>query len=813
MERVGGDGDLFDAIVTKGRLEDDVARRYFGQLLDAIEHCHSRGVCHRDIKPENVLLDKKGGIKLTGFALAGLFDPSIGDDVANLLHATCGTPDYIAPEVIQGVGYDGRPADLWSAGVCLYCMLAGFLPFEADQVGEKFDKIQAGDFKIAPGISLSACSLLECMLEPDPKKRYTMANVHSHPWLTQRPPSGGRSTTSSESRDAASDNSGGTTSTSSSEASEEFNPFGGRDAVAQSNPCIGDGGKGENGVGSAGDDSIGSDKGFERDLVIHIDGNNGGGAGSVGNGTSDSSERCGKYDSLSSYPDSLYSDGREGRASITSSGENSYTDDTQPGSISPSGSSLSPRAQSYLFSNRHTGYCGSSSPSGSSCSPSRPDSASSLQVTSTFRAQPQGTPAAHTGTRAKTVRVQEVCGEKVNSVRLSQSSLRDQQRAEDKNASSRKRLLGRRYHRCHHKDLNPETDPGERRKEEQQGQQNEVTTAGTKSAEQEQRQRLDIAVEDECEMMKMKDIELSNQQMTASDADGFTPKTARNTPASEWSPADGDSRQRGGTKQPRFFFPDSLSPPPPRTPATPRRGGDVNPTAAREAALDRLASLQTGAIAATSASASSTYSPTKSVNSSTISNAIATPTWKLSETRMAMRRLGPTRLLLSLPESEPLNLAKTFKVTLEDLGCFCRLQPNPKHIARARVKACRTIPSPRPPGEETIVGVVFSILYPGVASSPTLEGFDSGGSGAASGGHYCGEESSGINHGSGGGVGSVGGGDGAGQTNCGWNARGTHVLVVLSTGTLDAFDSLIEDLLGVKDRRWHATTTPSRRMT
>eukprot|EP00903_Cladosiphon_okamuranus_P015952 g14734.t1 len=187
MEAVSGGGDLFETIAAKGRLEDDPARHYFAQLLDAVEHCHTRGVCHRDIKPENVLLDAKGNVKLTGFALAGLFDPSLGDNhIENLLHATCGTPDYTAPEVIQGFAYEGAAADVWSLGVTLYAMLAGYLPFEAESLPGVFDKAQAGHFKAAPEMSVEARSLLDCMLEPNPENRYTMCEVRAHPWLAGR---------------------------------------------------------------------------------------------------------------------------------------------------------------------------------------------------------------------------------------------------------------------------------------------------------------------------------------------------------------------------------------------------------------------------------------------------------------------------------------------------------------------------------------------------------------------------------------------------------------------------------------------------
>ncbi|PIN04277.1 Non-specific serine/threonine protein kinase [Handroanthus impetiginosus] len=93
LEFVTG-GELFDKIVHHGRLSENESRRYFQQLIDAVSHCHSKGVYHRDLKPENLLLDSKGSLKVSDFGLSAL--PQQGVD---LLHTTCGTPNYLAPEV------------------------------------------------------------------------------------------------------------------------------------------------------------------------------------------------------------------------------------------------------------------------------------------------------------------------------------------------------------------------------------------------------------------------------------------------------------------------------------------------------------------------------------------------------------------------------------------------------------------------------------------------------------------------------------------------------------------------------------------
>ncbi|CAN1811969.1 CBL-interacting serine/threonine-protein kinase 6 [Linum perenne] len=107
------------------------------KLISAIDFCHSRGVYHRDLKPENLLLDEEGNLKVTDFGLSA-FSEHLKQD--GLLHTTCGTPAYVAPEVIKKKGYNGAKADLWSCGVILYVLLAGFLPFQDDNLVTMYRK-------------------------------------------------------------------------------------------------------------------------------------------------------------------------------------------------------------------------------------------------------------------------------------------------------------------------------------------------------------------------------------------------------------------------------------------------------------------------------------------------------------------------------------------------------------------------------------------------------------------------------------------------------------------------------------------------
>lgn len=121
IEFVDG-GELFDKIAKHGRLREDEARRYFQQLINAVDYCHSRGVFHRDLKPENLLLDSHGVLKVSDFGLSALSQQLQGD---GLLHTACGTPNYVAPEVLKDKGYDGTASDVWSCGVILYVLMAG----------------------------------------------------------------------------------------------------------------------------------------------------------------------------------------------------------------------------------------------------------------------------------------------------------------------------------------------------------------------------------------------------------------------------------------------------------------------------------------------------------------------------------------------------------------------------------------------------------------------------------------------------------------------------------------------------------------
>ncbi|KAI6680431.1 hypothetical protein NL676_034312 [Syzygium grande] len=183
MELVRG-GELF-AKISKGRLQEDVARAYFQQLISAVDFCHSRGVYHRDLKPENLLVDENGNLKVTDFGLSA-FGEHLRQD--GLLHTTCGTPAYVAPEVIGKKGYDGSKADLWSCGVILYVLLAGCLPFQDDNIMVMYRKIYRGDFKCPPWFSPEARRLVTRLLDPNPSTRITISKITDSSWFKKSVP-------------------------------------------------------------------------------------------------------------------------------------------------------------------------------------------------------------------------------------------------------------------------------------------------------------------------------------------------------------------------------------------------------------------------------------------------------------------------------------------------------------------------------------------------------------------------------------------------------------------------------------------------
>nr|APD15501.1 CIPK5 [Saccharum hybrid cultivar ROC22] len=178
MEYVRG-GELFTR-VARGRPKEDNARRYFNQLIGAVDFCHSRGVYHRDLKPENLLVDEHGNLKVSDFGLSALRECQKQD---GLLHTTCGTPAYVAPEIINKKGYDGAKADIWSCGVILFVLLAGYLPFHDANLMEMYRRISRGDVKYPQWFSSDLRRFMSKLLDPNPNTRITIEKLVEHPWF------------------------------------------------------------------------------------------------------------------------------------------------------------------------------------------------------------------------------------------------------------------------------------------------------------------------------------------------------------------------------------------------------------------------------------------------------------------------------------------------------------------------------------------------------------------------------------------------------------------------------------------------------
>lgn len=181
LEYVNG-GELFDKISSKGKLIEAHGRKMFQQLIDGVSYCHNKGVFHRDLKLENVLVDAKGNIKITDFNLSALPQHCRAD---GLLHTTCGSPNYVAPEILANRGYDGAKSDIWSCGVILYVILTGYLPFDDRNLAVLYQKIFKADVQIPRWLSPGAQNIIKKILDPNPKTRVTMDMIKEDEWFKE----------------------------------------------------------------------------------------------------------------------------------------------------------------------------------------------------------------------------------------------------------------------------------------------------------------------------------------------------------------------------------------------------------------------------------------------------------------------------------------------------------------------------------------------------------------------------------------------------------------------------------------------------
>ncbi|KAH6899674.1 kinase-like domain-containing protein [Thelonectria olida] len=176
-------GELFDYIVQHGRMKEPEARRFFQQMLCAVEYCHRHKIVHRDLKPENLLLDENLNVKIADFGLSNIMTDG------NFLKTSCGSPNYAAPEVIGGKLYAGPEVDVWSCGVILYVLLVGRLPFDDEHIPSLFAKIAKGTYSIPQWMPAGAANLIKKMLVVNPVQRATIEDIRADPWFTTDLPS------------------------------------------------------------------------------------------------------------------------------------------------------------------------------------------------------------------------------------------------------------------------------------------------------------------------------------------------------------------------------------------------------------------------------------------------------------------------------------------------------------------------------------------------------------------------------------------------------------------------------------------------
>lgn len=238
LEYVGG-GELFTRLVRQGKLSENVAKRYFKQVMDAVKFCHNLYICHRDIKPENILLDSNDNVKIADFGFASIMEPEPGSEtesesepaldayvpmssinennntesgsiepfadfvpdstsppkkktnkfrqlpskIMQKMSTMCGTTQYMAPEIVNRDSYRGDKADIWSCGVVLFVLLTGYLPFDSNNPDIVTQKIKNGTFTIPNFISGPARDVLTKLLTANPLVRPSAKTMLQHQWF------------------------------------------------------------------------------------------------------------------------------------------------------------------------------------------------------------------------------------------------------------------------------------------------------------------------------------------------------------------------------------------------------------------------------------------------------------------------------------------------------------------------------------------------------------------------------------------------------------------------------------------------------
>lgn len=176
MEYICG-GDLLSFVRKRAKLNEATAKYIFRQIIEGLQYLHSQNIVHRDIKLDNILIDLTNTVKICDFGVSRQIKKG------QIMHDQCGTPAYIAPEILLNNGYEGFGVDIWSAGVVLYTMLAGMVPFKHKYLNDLQISIMQGKYEDIENISLEAMDLIKGILQTDPSKRLKIEDILNHEWL------------------------------------------------------------------------------------------------------------------------------------------------------------------------------------------------------------------------------------------------------------------------------------------------------------------------------------------------------------------------------------------------------------------------------------------------------------------------------------------------------------------------------------------------------------------------------------------------------------------------------------------------------
>lgn len=173
-------GTLLDMVNRENGLHEMIARRYFIQIMIAVEYLHDvKHIVHRDLKAENIMIDRNCNIKLIDFGLSHEYSPE-----SPYLSTSCGSPAYVAPEIVLKKPYTSK-SDMWSLGVILYAMSFGSLPFFDTNLNKLLKMIILANVKFPQNVNRDLADLIDGLMDKSPNSRFSIQDVKTHPWLTQ----------------------------------------------------------------------------------------------------------------------------------------------------------------------------------------------------------------------------------------------------------------------------------------------------------------------------------------------------------------------------------------------------------------------------------------------------------------------------------------------------------------------------------------------------------------------------------------------------------------------------------------------------